>query len=93
MTPKRNFWVSLLPKVREEFAEFLHYGSLKRLRRIDVFTCVGLEYGDDTGKLYPERLFQEKKIFVPFLNPLKFAFANLLRGRLTLRRFAERRNL
>jgi len=36
---------SLFPKVREKFAEFLHYGSLKRLRLLDVFTSVGLQYG------------------------------------------------
>ena len=35
-----------------------------------MFTCVGLEYGDDTVKLYPERLFQEK-FFRPLSEPIK----------------------
>ena len=37
---------SLLPKLRDKFAEFLQHGSLKRLRLLDVFTSVGLQYGD-----------------------------------------------
>ena len=46
-----------------------------------------------TNKVFsPEGLFQEK-ISSPFWHPSKFAFANLLRNRLTLRRFADRRNL
>ena len=35
----------LLPKLRCEFAEFLHKGSLKRLGILSPSTCVGLRYG------------------------------------------------
>ena len=35
----------LLPKLRCEFAEFLHRGSLKRLGILSPSTCVGLRYG------------------------------------------------
>src|SRR5215210_188926 len=36
---------SLLPKVRDHFAEFLNQGSLVRLGLLDLSTCVGLRYG------------------------------------------------
>ena len=35
----------LLPKLRCQFAEFLHPSSLKRLRILILPTCVGLRYG------------------------------------------------
>jgi hypothetical protein len=35
----------LLPKLRGQFAEFLRYGSLKRLGMLDQSTCVGFGYG------------------------------------------------
>ena len=35
----------LLPKLRGQFAEFLHKGSLKRLGILSPSTCVGLRYG------------------------------------------------
>ena len=35
----------LLPKLRCNFAEFLHRGSLKRLRILSLPTCVRLRYG------------------------------------------------
>ena len=35
----------LIPKLRCEFAEFLHKGSLKRLGILSPSTCVGLRYG------------------------------------------------
>ncbi len=35
----------LLPKLRYDFAEFLHPGSLKRLSILYLTTCVGLGYG------------------------------------------------
>jgi len=38
--------LSLLPKLRDQFAEFLKYGSLKALSLLDLFTSVGLQYGD-----------------------------------------------
>ena len=37
--------VSLLPKLRDQFAEFLQRSSLKRLGILYQSTCVGLEYG------------------------------------------------
>ena len=37
--------VSLLPKLREHFAEFLQHRSLKRLGILYQSTCVGLGYG------------------------------------------------
>ena len=36
---------SLLPKLRDHFAEFLNEGSLARLRILSSPTCVGLRYG------------------------------------------------
>ena len=36
---------SLLPKLRDYFAEFLNEGSLERLRILSRPTCVGLRYG------------------------------------------------
>ena len=36
---------SLLPKLRDHFAEFLNEGSLERLRILSSPTCVGLRYG------------------------------------------------
>jgi hypothetical protein len=36
---------SLLPKLRDHFAEFLNEGSLERLRILSRPTCVGLRYG------------------------------------------------
>ena len=45
----------LLPKLRCEFAEFLHKGSLKRLGILSPSTCVGLRYGLRFGS--PSRFF------------------------------------
>jgi hypothetical protein len=42
LAPKR---VSLIPKLREKFAEFLQHRSLKRLGILYQSTCVGLGYG------------------------------------------------
>ncbi len=36
---------SLLPKLRDQFAEFLYQGSLEHLRILSSSTCVGLRYG------------------------------------------------
>ena len=36
---------SLLPKLQEQFAEFLQRSSLKRLGMLYQSTCVGFEYG------------------------------------------------
>ena len=40
-----NTQASLLPKLRDHFAEFLNEGSLARLRILSSPTCVGLRYG------------------------------------------------
>ena len=37
--------VTLLPKLRVQFAEFLQHSSLKRLGILYLSTCVGLGYG------------------------------------------------
>ena len=37
--------VTLLPKLRVHFAEFLNASSLERLRFLILPTCVGLRYG------------------------------------------------
>ncbi len=42
LAPKQ---VSLIPKLREKFAEFLQHRSLKRLGILYQSTCVGLGYG------------------------------------------------
>ena len=47
-----SFEASILPKLLDEFAEFLQSGYLIRLRVLHVFTCVGLRY----GVLFFERL-------------------------------------
>ena len=49
--------LSLLPKLRDQFAEFLKYGSLKAFSLLDLFTSVGLQYGD---------FLPRKKIFMVF---------------------------
>ena len=41
----------LLPKLRYNFAEFLHPSSLKRLSILYLTTCVGLGYGSIYHKL------------------------------------------
>ena len=37
--------VTLLPKLRVQFAEFLQHSSLKRLGILYLTTCVGFGYG------------------------------------------------
>ena len=41
----------LIPKLRNNFAEFLNEGSLERLRILSSPTCVGLRYGHTHGFL------------------------------------------
>lgn len=43
--------VSLIPKLREDFAEFLHYDSLDRLGILYLSTSVGLGYGQHSNSL------------------------------------------
>jgi hypothetical protein len=42
---------SLLPKLRDHFAEFLNGGSLERLWILSSPTCVGLRYGHPISRL------------------------------------------
>ena len=92
--------VTLIPKLRVQFAEFLQYSSLKRLGILYQSTCVGLGYGQ-----YWWSYFQEPAHSTP--NPIRgyssarsvtttwptninvvpivYAFLPRLRGRLTLR--------
>jgi hypothetical protein len=42
---------SLLPKLRDHFAEFLNEGSHERLRILSTPTCVGLWYGHLVSRL------------------------------------------
>jgi hypothetical protein len=42
---------SLLPKLRDHFAEFLNEGSHERLRILSTPTCVGLWYGLPVSRL------------------------------------------
>ena len=42
---------SLLPKLRDYFAEFLNEGYLERLRILSPSTCVGLRYGRSVSRL------------------------------------------
>jgi hypothetical protein len=43
--------VSLLPKLRDQFAEFLNQSSSARLRILYAPTCVGLRYGQSDHSL------------------------------------------
>ena len=51
--PKIGGRAPLLPKLRGHFAEFLQHGSLKRPSILYLFTCVGLGYGQFTGRIAP----------------------------------------
>ena len=42
---------SLLPKLRNHFAEFLNESYLERLRMLSPSTCVGLRYGRFASRL------------------------------------------
>ena len=99
--------VSLLPKLREQFAEFLQHHSLKRLGMLYLSTCVGLGYGLVAGaiswKQSPCTPNPYKGIQVSCsvttrrprnINrvPIDYGFRPHLRGRLTLRGLTLRRN-
>ncbi len=96
----------LLPKLRRQFAEFLQHSSLKRLGMLYQSTCVGFGYGLMQGLFpgTPSRPLQSDKE-EPYTAsvttcwpgtvhpvPIDYAFRPRLRGRLTLRRLALRRN-
>ena len=100
LIPVAQYKVTLIPKLRVQFAEFLQYSSLKRLGILYQSTCVGLGYGQ-----YWWSYFQEPAHCTP--NPIRgyrsarsvtttrptninvvpivYAFLPRLRGRLTLR--------
>ena len=98
--------VTLIPKLRVQFAEFLQHSSLKRLGILYLPTCVGFGYGLRwsyfQGPVHcPEqsnkpRQFTRSVTSNWFRNihliPIDYAFRPRLRGRLTLRRLALRRN-
>ena len=98
--------VPLIPKLQGQFAEFLQHHSLKRLGMLYLTTCVGFGYGL-RWSYFQERLpcreqSNKPRQVTPFVTsnwprnihlvPIDYAFRPRLRGRLTLRRLALRRN-
>ena len=98
--------VTLIPKLRVQFAEFLQHSSLKRLGILYLSTCVGFGYGLRWSYFQeqlpcPEQSNKPGQV-TPFVTsnwfrnihliPIDYAFLPRLRGRLTLRRLALRRN-
>ena len=97
----------LLPKVRRQFAEFLQHPSLKRLGILYLPTCVGFGYGlyggaiswnlfaantnpirtDDLRDPSHSTRYRNINLF-----PIDYPLRARLRGRLTLRGLALRRN-
>ena len=89
-----------------QFAEFLQHGSLKRLGILYLSTCVGLGYGlcwsYFQGHLHCREQSNKPRQYTAsvtsnwprniYLVPIDYAFRPHLRGRLTLRRLALRRN-
>ena len=98
--------VTLIPKLRVQFAEFLQHSSLKRLGILYLTTCVGFGYGL-MEELFPgtsrphdqsnKTVRLSKSVTTSWcrnihLLPIDYAFPPRLRGRLTLRRLTLRRN-
>ena len=97
----------LLPKVRRQFAEFLQHTSLKRLGILYLPTCVGFGYGlyggaiswnlfaADTNPIRIDHL-RDPSHTTRLRNinriPIDYPLRARLRGRLTLRGLALRRN-
>jgi hypothetical protein len=97
----------LLPKVRRQFAEFLQHPSLKRLGILYLPTCVGFGYGL-YGEVISWNLFaantnpiriddlRDPSHITRYRNinlfPIDYPLRARLRGRLTLRGLALRRN-
>ena len=89
-----------------QFAEFLQHSSLKRLGILYLSTCVGFGYGLRwsyfLGHLHCKEQSNKPSQFTAsvtsnwprniYLVPIDYAFRPRLRGRLTLRRLALRRN-
>src|SRR5690349_12486752 len=100
-------WGLLLPKVRRQFAEFLQETSLKRLGILYLPTCVGFGYGlygeaiswnlfaAGTNPIRTDNLRDPSHI-TRYRNinlfPIDYPLRARLRGRLTLRGLALRRN-
>ena len=102
-----HMWGLLLPKVRRQFAEFLQHPSLKRLGILYLTTCVGFGYGLYGGAISwdpftagtnPIRTddLQDPSHTTRLRNinriPIDYPLRARLRGRLTLRGLALRRN-
>ena len=98
--------VTLLPKLRVHFAEFLQRSSHKRLGILYLTTCVGFGYGLLAG-LFPGTapLQDQSNKTLQFVQsvttawptninvvPIDYAFLPRLRGRLTLLRLTLSRN-
>jgi len=98
--------VPLLPKLRGDFAEFLQHRSLKRLGILYQPTCVGFGYGPAValfpGTIQPPLQSDKEGQHFTFVTstgsrninlvPIDYGFRPRLRGRLTLRGLALRRN-
>ena len=99
--------VTLIPKLRVQFAEFLQYSSLKRLGILYQSTCVGLGYGlcwwsyflepahrtpNPIRGYEPARSVTTTRPTNINVVPIVYAFLPRLRGRLTLLRLALSRN-
>ena len=96
----------LLPKLRGQFAEFLQHRSLKRLGMLYQSTCVGFGYGLTQGLFpgspRPPLQSSKEKRLPAFVTPARLGTIHpipigygcrpRLRGRLTLRGLALRRN-
>ena len=97
----------LLPKVRRQFAEFLQHPSLKRLGILYLPTCVGFGYGlyggaiscnlfaASTNPIRSNNVHDPSHISRPTninVVPIDYPLRARLRGRLTLRGLALRRN-
>jgi len=68
-------WALLFPKLQSQFAEFLQHNSLKRLRLLNLSTCVGFS----TVFFYISTDFSEKKMKGNEIFPTTFqSFLHLL---------------
>ena len=100
LIPVAQYKVTLIPKLRVQFAEFLQYSSLKRLGMLYQSTCVGLGYGlcwwsyflepahctpNPIRGYRPARSVTTTRPTNINVVPIVYAFLPRLRGRLTLR--------
>jgi hypothetical protein len=100
LIPVAQYKVTLIPKLRVQFAEFLQYSSLKRLGILYQSTCVGLGYGQCWWSYFlepahctpnPIRGYRPARSVTTTwptninVVPIVYAFPPRLRGRLTLR--------